>query len=68
MSLDSEQARGEDDGANTRLDNFKGDNQVAKKEAQIAVEAAHRALMGQTAQVRDARENETATKAEEENQ
>lgn len=65
MSLVSiENARVEDDGAETVLGNANG-NPAAKTEAQIATWAAHKALMGESAKVRDARENAVDAKADE---
>ena len=55
-NFEAKPARDEDPDQDTILENANG-NPVAKTEAQMAVEAAHRALMGDRAINRDKNEN-----------
>ncbi|MBU1033675.1 hypothetical protein KKI22_01860 [Patescibacteria group bacterium] len=65
MSLVSiESAQKGDQGEDTALNNLK-ENPVAQTEAQMAVEAAHRALMGDRAVIRDKNENVAEEEKEE---
>ncbi|AKM81325.1 MAG: hypothetical protein UT13_C0001G0364 [Candidatus Pacebacteria bacterium GW2011_GWF2_38_9] len=67
MSLASiESAQEGDQGESTALNNLK-ENPVARTEAEMALKAAHQALMGERAVTRDENENAVEAAADEEN-
>lgn len=65
-NIEAQTPKDDDPDQSTVLENANG-NPVAKTEAQMAVEAAHRALMGDRAVTRDRNENAAEKEVEQKN-